>query len=577
MKIFKRLFSYVTPHWRTILMVLVCTAVVNVLTLAQPLLFRDLLNKVLLQKNLPVLRLIVVLVLLLIGVKGLFLYGQGYLMNFLGLSSVKQIREEMFVKLQHLPLSFFETWRTGEVFSRLITDVGVLTEVMGTSVVYLANDFLVLAGSICWMAWHSPIMTMLAFVVSPLIAVAVLRFGKWMNHVTSFSQSKVADLSNVLFEGITGIQVVKSCGREEYEIQKFKNKNEEYFTWSLKSVQVTFTQTPVIEFLAVLGIAVMVYYGGVEVVKGHLSIGDMFAFWGYMVLATNPLYRLSSTLTNLQKASAAAERIFQIIDARQESDSASGGLPVPEVAGKVEFNHVWFRYNEEEPWVLEDVTLSVDRGTVVALIGPSGAGKSSLVGLIPRFYNPVQGQVLVDGVDIANFPLKQLRSYIGIVTQEILLFSGTIGGNIMYGKPEATAEQVLEAARSANAHEFIQELPHGYETMVGERGITLSAGQRQRIAIARALLRDPRILILDEATSNLDTESELLIQQALQRLMAGRTTFIIAHRLSTIRNADKIVAIEDGKIVEVGSHHDLLAKSGLYSRLYLAQSKAREA
>lgn len=494
-------------------------------------------------------------------------------MNFVGLSVVKKLRENMFEKLLHLPMIFFESWKTGELFSRLTNDVAILTDVMSTSVVYLANDVLVLLGSLAWMFWRSPKLTLITLLVAPAIAVAVSRFGKWMSHVTTSMQTKVAELSHISLEGITGIQLVKSFGREADEIKSFNHKNEDYFTWSMKSVQVMFTQTPVVEFLTIVGIAVMVYYGGYEVVQGKLSPGDIFAFWGYMIMATNPLYRFASTMINLQKAKAAAARIFEVIDAREETETELEPVSPSLIQGKIEYCGVWFRYQETEPWVLEDVNFTVQPGQVVALIGPSGAGKSSMMALLPRFYKPTSGNIQLDGVDTRRIPLSELRAHIGIVSQEVLLFSRSVRENIAYGAPQASLEQITEAAKIANAHEFIQQLPNGYETILGERGMTLSGGQRQRLAIARAVLRNPKILILDEATSNLDSESERLIQEALKRLIAGRTTFIIAHRLSTVRNADKIVSIESGKIVEIGSHRELMQRSGLYSRLYEAQGQ----
>jgi subfamily B ATP-binding cassette protein MsbA len=574
MKSLKRLATYLLPYWKTLILVLICTAFVNGLALIQPLLIRDLLNKVLLQKNLLYLQFIVVAVLVIVALKGLFFYAQGYLMNWIGFSCVKKIREEMFVKLQHLPLGFFESWKTGEIFSRLTNDSGILTDVMSTSVVYLVNDAVILFGSLGWMIWKSPALTLLALVVSPLVAWVVVRFGKWMNHVTLATQARIAELSHVLFEGVLGIQTVKSCGAENHEIEKFKNKNEEYFGWNMKAIQVAFTQTPVVEFLAVLGIAIMVYFGGYEVVQGKFTIGDMFAFWGYMILATNPLYRLSSTLTNLQKASAAASRIFEIMDSKEEEEVMANLVVPKRVEGKLEFSHVWFRYQNHGEWVLKDVTFSVDPGTVVAIVGPNGAGKTSLVGLIPRFYTPTRGCVLLDGVDIRRIPLSWLRAQIAVVPQEAMLFSGTILENIRYGTFSATKEAVMEAAKAANAHDFIMQFPRGYDTWVGERGVSLSAGQKQRISIARAILRNPKILILDEATSNLDAESEKLVQEALERLMEGRTTFVIAHRFFTIRHAHKILALENGAIVEAGSHTELLARCGLYSRLYHASFQA---
>lgn len=575
MKILKRLFSYVLPYWRTLIVISICTVIVNALTLVLPL-FLKVLNKVLEHKNLLELKLAVLALLVLFALKGIFFYAQGYLMNFVGMSSIAKIREEMFSRLQYLPLGFYKTWQTGEVFSRLLNDAAVMADAMSSSIVYLVNDTLVLAGAIAWMAWNNPQMTLLTLIVSPTIAFAVLKFGRWMNQVTRTMQSKVADLSHILLEGIGGITVVKTFGREPDEIERFKAKNQDYLTWNLKSVQVSFTQTPVVEMLAILGFAAMVYYGGYEVVKGKYSIVDLLTFGSYVILATSPLYRLSSTVTALQKVKAAAQRIFEVIDTPSELDAAAPIQQLPYVRGKIEFDQVWFRYKADESWVLQDVNLVVKPGTIVALIGPSGAGKTSLSGLIPRFFNPDQGRILLDDQDISRISLRELRKNISIVPQETYLFSGSVRENIRYGNASATDSQIVEAARAANAHEFIAALPQGYDTKVGERGTLLSVGQRQRIAMARAIVRNPRILILDEATSNLDSESEALIQQALKKILAGRTTFIIAHRLSTIQSANQIVAIEDGRIVEVGSHQELLARSGLYSRLYSAQFRAME-
>lgn len=579
MKTLRRLFSYLIPYWPTLAGICALTLLVNGLTLLQPLLFRELLTKVLLEKNLFFLKIVVLATLLIVAMKGFFSYAQGYLMNFVGLSCLKKLREEMFSKLQRLPMEFFANRPSGEIFSRVTNDVGILSDVMSTSVVYLANDILVLIGSLGWMLWKSFRLTLVTLIVMPFLAYALLHFGKWMNRVTRAMQAKMADLFDVLFEGVTGIQLVKSFGREEHELARFTGKNEEYFTWGMKSVQVLFTQTPIVEFLAALGISVMVYYGGVQVVKGTLSIGDIFAFWGYMILATSPLYRFSSTLTNLQKAKAAASRVFEVVDAKEEESEvpANPASLTGRVRGEVEYQDVWFRYRQNEPWVLEGVNFTASSGDVVAVVGPSGAGKTSLAALLPRFYKPTRGIIRLDGVDTDRIALSELRSYIGIVSQDVLLLSRSIRENIAYGAPEATFEKIQEAAKIANAHDFIQQLPHGYEANPGERGLLLSAGQRQRIAIARAVLRNPKILILDEATSSLDSESEFLIQQAMERLMRGRTTFIIAHRLSTIRNTDKIIAIEEGKIAEIGSHSELLQTQGLYSRLVQAQFASLEA
>lgn len=582
METLKRLFQYLRPYWRQLALSIILTFLVIGLTLSIPALFGRFFDKVILLKNLFYLKLIVAASLLVIGLKGFFSYSQSYLMNFVGLSALKKLREEAYAKLMRLPLLFFESWPTGDLFSRLTNDIAILTDVMSTSIVYLVNDLFVVVGSLGIMLWRSPKLTLLTLIVTPAIAISVSRFGRWMHQVTHSMQTRIAELSQISFEGISCIPIVKAFGRESDEIERFKNKNEDYFTWSMKAVQVMFTQTPVVEFLTVVGIAIMVYYGGYEIIHGKLTTGQLVEFWGYMAIATNPFYRFSSNITNLRKAQAASSRIFEIIDAQDEPEVEPllGGrepaLPF-HVQGKIEYAGVWFRYHEDKPWVLEDVNLTIRPGQMVAVVGPSGAGKSSMMALIPRFYKPTLGTILIDGVETRRIPLSQLRAHIGIVSQEVLLFSRTVRENIAYGVPNASVEEIVHAARVANAHDFIQQLPNGYETILGERGMTLSGGQRQRLAIARAVLTNPKILILDEATSNLDSESERLIQEALQRVIVGRTTFVIAHRLSTIRHADKIISLEKGKIVEIGAHGELLGKSGLYSRLVEAQGRFREA
>jgi subfamily B ATP-binding cassette protein MsbA len=578
MKTIKRLALYALPHWKRILIVLIATTAVNGLAMLQPILFGKLLDKVLLQKNLLYLKLIVIAAILVIALKGFFFYIQGYLLDYVGLSCVQTIREELFVKLQHLPISFFKQWKTGELISRITNDTALLSNLLGRQLIFIINDTLVLFGSLVWMTWKSPWLTLFCLVLTPTLAFSVFRFMKWAAKATANLQEKIAELSSLLVEGISGIQVVKSFGQEEREIAKFKSKHNDYFACTMKLTQVGLTQSPLVETLSTVGIGALVYILGYEVIQGKFSIGDMFVFFGYLMMAINPIQRLAGTVTAITGAQMAAQRIFPILDMKTEVEDALEPISVSSIKGKVEFCNVWFRYSPNQPWILKDVNLVAEPGTVVALIGPSGAGKTSLVDLIPRFYKPEKGSVKIDDIDINRIPLKTLRSHIGIVLQDVFLFSGTIRDNIKYGAPNASDEAMIEAAKMANAHNFISKLPNGYDTVVSERGSTLSLGERQRISIARAILCNPKILILDEATSNVDAESEHLIQEALERMMKGRTTFIIAHRLSTIRNADKIVAIQDGEIVEMGSHDELLQKSGLYSKLYHIQmNKIKEA
>lgn len=368
---------------------------------------------------------------------------------------------------------------------------------------------------------------------------------------------------------------MKAFAREEYEIDKFIHHNNETFLTILRSTRISAILSPIVEFAGSFGIVAIVWYGGHEVIVGHLTSGELVAFLIYVITMSTPMNRLSRLYGNAQQASAGADRIFEVLDTEPTIQEIPQAKIMTDIKGQVDFHSVYFAY-EKGNLVLEDISLTAKPGEVLALVGPSGAGKTTIVDLIPRFYQPYSGMVTIDGQDISQVTLQSLREQIGIVPQDIILFNGTIGENIAYGRLKATKDDIVVAAKAANAHEFISSLPDGYETQIGDRGVKLSGGQRQRLAIARAILKNPRILILDEATSALDTESEILVQEALDRLMEKRTTFVIAHRLSTIRNAHQILAIEKGKIVEKGTHDQLLAKEGLYSRLYEAQFKAQE-
>ncbi len=544
------------------------TLVLNGSTLLQPVLLKVLTDKVLVGKNFFYLNLIVGGFLILVIFKGASAYFQGYVMTYAIQRAVNKLRLDFFSHLQTLPLRFYEKMRLGEIHSRATSDIQ-MASLLYTSLIGFVNDVLVLAGSLGWMFYKDWKMTLLNLVVSPLLGMAVSKFGKLIRDITDKLQSKVADLYSILYEAIASIKVVKSFNREEHVVNIFENKNEEYFGSQMKLAQFTLTQTPVVEFLAALGIVVVVWYGALEIILGKFTMGEMMAYWGFMVLAAQPLNRVSSTYTNFQQAIAAGGRIFEVMDLPPEAPESADLVELPEVSGKVEFDHVSFAYDDEN-YVINDICLKVEPGQVIALVGPNGAGKSTLVNLISRFYEQQKGVIRVDGHDISKVKVRSLRRQISLVPQETVIFLGTIRENIAYGRPGATEEEILNASKAANAHEFITQLPSGYDTSVVERGVNLSGGQRQRLAIARALLMNPRILILDEFTSGIDSESENQIQEAIEHLIRGRTCFVIAHRLSTIRNADRIIVMDGGRIVEEGSHQELLDRGGLFSRLYEA-------
>lgn len=572
--IYLRLLTYLTPYWKYMAGAMALTLIMNAGTLVQPFLIKIFTDNVLLSKEdfharFVRLNLVVAAYLLLVIFRGSLAYFQGWMMNWAGQRSLKRMRDHVFQHLQGLPITFYEKWRLGEIYSRSTNDVS-MTSVLSGSLISLANDFMVVIVALGYMFSKSVFMTCLNLLVAPLIAIAVTKFGRRIGAVTESLQAKVADLAAIIYENIYSMKVVKSFTRENFEIRRFNDKNEENFATTMKMVQYSLTQGPVVELLAALGVVLVIWFGAYQILRGRFTMGEMMAYWGFMVLMTQPLNRLSGTYSSFQSAKAAARRVFQVLDTPTEVKDKPGAVALPHLAGKVEYQQITFAY-EGGPPVLHDINLVVEPGQMVALVGHNGAGKTSLVNLIPRFYEVSQGLLLVDGHDISKLKLDTLRRQISIVPQETVLFGGTIRDNIAYGRVDASEAEIVAASKTANAHDFIMELPRGYDSAIGERGVLLSGGQRQRIAIARALLRNPRILILDEFTSGVDTESEHLISQAIERLMKDRTTFVIAHRLATVRNADIIVVLENGQIMEQGSHDQLLDRKGPYWRLYHAQ------
>ncbi len=498
-------------------------------------------------------------------------YGQSYLTAWSGQRLIASFRVRLFERTMRMPMAEFDRWRPGEFIARFTNDLTLMTDALSVSLPQFFVALVTLVGSIAYMIYVDWLLSLFLFVFAPVVNFVVAMFTRLISASTRRAQERVADLSSNLTEVLQGERIVKAFGREGYETTRFSESNENYFGAFMKSIQLGQTQTPIVSMIITTALLAIMAASVRETIVGRLTSGQVFQYWTLVVLAINPLNRLAAFVGDISKGLVGASRIFEILDLPIEEDDAraiAGGAPI---RGALAFNGVTFAYKADGAAVLHDLTATIEAGEIVALVGPSGAGKTTIVNLVPRFYDPRSGTIEIDGRPLVSLPLAELRAAIAIVPQEAMLFSGTIADNIAYGRLDATRAQIAAAAREANAEEFVLELPLGYETPVGERGTRLSGGQRQRISIARAVLRDPRILILDEATSALDSHSERLIEAALDRLLPGRTTLIIAHRLSTIRRANKILYIDGGRVVEMGTHDDLLARGGAYAALHAAQ------
>jgi subfamily B ATP-binding cassette protein MsbA len=501
-------------------------------------------------------------------------YLQGYFMAYVEQGLVKDIRNEVYRHMHTLSLGYFTSERTGNLISRITNDVNIINTGISATFLNLVREplliavFLVIAISINWR------LTLISLLVLPFALYFISKLGLRLHKESRISQERMADITSVLQETISGVKVVKAFGMEEFENKKFQTQTWRYFKSLLKITRIRNLASPITEFLSVVAGVVIIWYGGMQVLElGTMRASEFLTFLIAIFQIMPPVKELTSVNNRIQESTSAAKRVFEILDIEPDIKEAPNAIELKEFKDEIVFENVWFSYNgtKNGDFILKGINLKVKKGEILAIVGPSGAGKSTLVDLIPRFYDPTEGRILIDGIDLRMIKIKSLRDKIGIVTQETILFNDTIRNNIAYGLEDCPIDKIIEVAKAANAHDFIMQLPNGYDTVIGERGMKLSGGQRQRISIARALLKNPPILILDEATSNLDAESEILVQEAIERLMQNRTVFVIAHRLSTIRNADRIIVIDNGRIVQEGKHEELIHQDGLYKKLYEMQ------
>ena len=574
----RRILALIRKNSGRLVMAAVCSLMVSGATTAMGYLIKPVIDDIFVKRDTTGLILLPLVVIVVFLVNGLGRYGQEYFMNYVGEDIIRRLRNMLYDQIQDLSLAFFQKERTGTLMSRITNDVNILKSMVSTAVTSSVRDAATIVGLTAVIFYQNWRMAIIAFFILPLAFWPIFILGRKVRRVSTGCQEAMADLSAFLHETFAGNKIVKAFGMEPHEKRRFFERTDRLFKLEIKGVIVRALSSPIMEFFGGLGIAFVIWYGGSEVIAGKTTPGTFMSFLACVLLLYDPVKKLSNLNNSIQQGMAAADRVFDIIETRSDIENPATPAEIASTPHDLMFEKVHFTYGEQD--VLKGIDLTVKRGQVLALVGMSGGGKSTLANLIPRFFDVTGGRICIDGVDIRQFSIVDLRRQISIVTQEPILFNETVRDNIAYGSPDASEDQIVAAAKAAFAHDFILGFPKGYDTLIGELGGRLSGGEKQRLCIARALIKDAPILILDEATSSLDSEAEAVVQKALENLMIGRTTVVIAHRLSTIAGADRIAVIVSGKIVEQGTHESLLAAKGEYAKLYATQfstnSKADE-